>query len=174
MADRPRPGDPHPALQFTTLGHGDYDLNADVPTGGTYVVFHRGSHCKWTRLMLKELDDRIGDFALRGIRVVAVSNEDRAATAALQDAMQLIRLPLGHDLDAATVAADWGLFLREGSAEENATALHWEPAQAWLRPDGTLGAIAVQSCPSLWPDVTNSLRAIDKTMNDVPERGPGA
>ena len=72
MASRLIPGQPHPALRFETLGHGAYDLGQGAPVGGTYLAFHRGSHCKWTRLMLKELDDRIGDFALRGIRIVAI------------------------------------------------------------------------------------------------------
>ena len=174
MASRLIPGQPHPALRFETLGHGAYDLGQGAPVGGTYLAFHRGSHCKWTRLMLKELDDRIGDFALRGIRIVAVSSESREATAALQERMQLIRLPLGYALDPAAVAADWGLYLTEGSREEDAPALHFEPAQAWLRQDGTLGAMAVQSGPSLWPDATNTLRAIDKTMSDFPERGAAA
>lgn len=176
MPDRPIPArlwpaQPHPPLRFDTLGHGGYDLAEGAPLGGTCIAFHRGSHCKWTRIMLKDLDDRIGDFALRGVRVVAVSCESRAATEALHDRMQLVRLPLGYGLDPVAVAAAWGLYLTADSREEGAPALHWEPAQFWLRADGTTGAAAVQSGPSLWPGTTDLLRAIDKTLNDFPERG---
>jgi len=174
MVNRPIPGAPAPALQFATLAHGAYDLAANAPPGGSHVMFHRGSHCKWTRILLKELDDRIGDFALRGIRVVAVSGEDREATEALRERMQIIRLPLGFAADVRATAADWGLYLTEASTEDGAPALHWEPAQAWVREDGTLGALAVQSGPNLWPDVTNTIRAIENTRDKHPERGASA
>lgn len=168
-----RPDHPGPQMRFNTVSHGGYDLATDVPPGGTFLVFHRGGHCKWTRLMLKELDDRIGDFALRGIRVVAVSGETLEASTALNDRMQLIRLPLGYGLDVTATALDWGLHLTNASSEDNAPALHWEPAQFWLRSNGFVGAAAVQTGPCLWPDVTNSIRAIENTMNKFPERGAG-
>lgn len=174
MSSRLLPGVPHPKLQFATLSHGDYDIVADAPAGGTYLVFHRGGHCKWTRLMLKDLDDRIGDFALRGIRVAAVSGDGREAAEALKERMQLVRLPLGFGLNVAGTAAEWGLFTTLGSTEADAPDRHFEPAQAWVRQDGRLGALAVQSGPCLWPEVTNAIRAIEKTMSDFPERGTGA
>lgn len=168
-----KPGTPAPALAFDTVRHGRFELAAGAPVGGTYLAFHRGRHCKWSRLWLKELDDRIGDFALRGLRVVALSGEDLEATTALKEQMQLIRLPMGHSLDIEAVAADWGLCLTRASAEEGAPALHWEPAQAWVRADGRLGLMAVQSGPNLWADATNTIRAIETTMNKYPERGQG-
>ena len=171
MAARLIPGTPAPTLRFATVAHGAYDVAQDAPAGGTYLVFHRGSHCKWSRLMLKELDDRIGDFALRGVRVVAVSSEDETATRALAERMQIIRLPLGFGLETEPVADDWGLYLTANSTEPDAPALHWEPAQAWLRHDGQIGLISVQTGPSLWPDATSALRAIDNTMTKFPELG---
>ncbi|THD76776.1 redoxin domain-containing protein [Thalassobius vesicularis] len=178
MATRLFPGQPVPALRFAVMGHGgadlgQYDVGQDAPPGGTHVVFHRGRHCKWTRLMLKELDDRIGDFAIRGIRVVAVSAEDRDTTARLKDEMQLIRLPLGHSVDATAVAQEWGLFLTRNSTEPDAPALHFEPAQIWVKADGTLGGASVQSLPNFWPDVTQTLRGIENTLKKFPERGAG-
>lgn len=167
------PGSTAPTLGFNTLRHGAFDLSADAPPGGTFLSFFRGGHCKWTRFYLKELDDRIGDFALRGIRVVALSSEGRDATQALVDRMQLIRLPMGYGLDVETTAAAWGLYLTRGATEDDAPALHWEPAQAWIRADGALGAIAVQSGPNLWADMTQTIRGIENTMNKHPERGAG-
>ncbi|SFJ57269.1 redoxin domain-containing protein [Celeribacter neptunius] len=166
------PGAAAPALSFETLAHGTYDLAADAPPGGTFVAFHRGSHCKWTRFMLKELDDRIGDFAIRGLRVVAVGCETREATAALQDRMQLIRLPLGYGLDPEILVKDWGLSLTRDSSEEGAPAIHIEPGQFWVKSDSTIGLSAIQTGPSLWADATNILRAIDNT-GKFPERDQG-
>ena len=173
MSPRLKPGAPAPGLVFETLGHGRYDLGQKAPPGGTWVFFHRGRHCKWNRLALKDLDDRIGDFAIRGIRVVAVSGEDRATTARLQEEMQLIRLPLGHSLNVAAVAADWGLYLTRNSPEEGALPLHWEPAQVWVREDNTIGALSVQSLPGLWPDISAALRGLEQTLKRYPERGAG-
>ncbi|PTQ73534.1 redoxin domain-containing protein [Celeribacter persicus] len=166
------PGKPASALRFTTFRHGICDIAEDAPAGGTLVAFHRGSHCKWSRLQLKELDDRIGDFAIRGLRVFAVGCETQAETAALQERMQLIRLPLGYGLDPETLARDWGLYLTRNSSEEGAASLHIEPAQVWIKADGTIGLASVQSGPNLWPDATNLVRAIDNTMK-FPERGQG-
>jgi hypothetical protein len=160
-----------PALRCKTLRHGTFDLSRDAPVGGTYVFFHRGRHCKWTRLALKDLDDRIGDVAIRGLRVVAVSVDGGEAVHRLQEEMQLIRLPLGHSLDAESVARDWGLYLTRNSTEDQAPPVHWEPAQAWVKADNTLGALSVQTAPNLWPDITQALRGIEDTMNKYPERG---
>ena len=63
-----KPGTKAPDLVCETLKHGTFDAAEAPPPGGTFVAFHRGSHCKWTRMYLKELDDRIGDYALRGVR----------------------------------------------------------------------------------------------------------
>lgn len=171
-AGRLIPGTPAPALRFDTLRHGLCDIREDAPAGGTLVAFHRGPHCKWSRLQLKELDDRIGDFAIRGVRVLAVGCETQADTAALQEKMQLIRLPLGYGLDPESLARDWGLHITRNSSEEGAAPLHIESAQVWVKADGTIGLSTVQSGPSLWPDATNLVRAIDNTMK-FPERGQG-
>jgi len=173
MTQRLTPGGPVPNLTFETLGHGTYDLAQDAPAGGTYVFFHRGRHCKWTRLALKDLDDRIGDFAIRGIRCVAVSADDRDDTAKLQEEMQLIRLPLGYSLDVNETAQAWGLYVTRNSAEPDAPSLHLEPAQAWVKADLMLGGISVQSLPNMWPDITQTLRGIENTLNKFPERGAG-
>jgi hypothetical protein len=165
------PGTVAPALRCETLAHGPFDLARDAPPGGTYVFFHRGRHCKWTRLALKDLDDRIGDFAIRGVRIVAVSADGRDAASRLREQMQLIRLPLGHSLDPSTVAGDWGLYLTQNSTEAEAPPLHWEPAQVWVRADNTIGALSVQSAPNLWPDISQALRGIENTTNKYPERG---
>ena len=178
MSNRLFPGLPVPPVTFPAMGHagadlGLYDLTQDAPPGGTYVVFHRGRHCKWTRRALKELDDRIGDFAIRDIRCVAVSGDNRDATLHLKEEMQLIRLPLGHSVDMEGIAAQWGLYLTRNSTEPDAPALHFEPAQIWVKADGTLGGASIQTLPNLWPDITQTLRGIENPLKKFPERGAG-
>lgn len=164
------PGQVAPDLQFETLGHGHYDVARDAPPGGTLVIFHRGQFCKWSRNALKEIDDRIGDFAIRGLRVVALSADTPETTDLLQKGMQLIRLPLGHSAHLTAVASDWAPYITANATEEGAPERHFEPAQIWVKPDGTVGLCAYQSAPNLWPDATNLLRAIDTTLRH-PARG---
>nr|BAH89760.1 hypothetical protein [uncultured bacterium]BAH89947.1 hypothetical protein [uncultured bacterium]BAH90345.1 hypothetical protein [uncultured bacterium] len=166
------PGTKAPALGFDTVAHGVYEIGAEAPPGGTYLFFARGRHCKWTRMAIKDLDDRIGDFALRAIRVAAVTSLDREAAAQLKDELQIIRLPIGYGLDVLRTAADWGLYVTHQSTEPDAPHLHWEPGQFWVTSDGMVGLAASQSGPNLWADNTNAIRAIENT-GKFPERGRG-
>lgn len=170
MGSRLSIGQVAPPLEFDTLGHGHYVLAEQTGQNGTLVIFHRGRHCKWSRYALKEIDDRIGDFAIRGIRAVAASHEDREATSGLQAQMQLIRLPLGYGLDVAECADAWGLYVTRGSAEPDAPPLNFEPAQFWITGTNRVGVAAIQSGPNLWADATNTIRAIEGAMK-FPERG---
>ena len=173
MVARLVPGIEAPSLRCETVSHGLFDLAVDAPEGGTFIAFPRGRHCKWTRNALKELDDRIGDFAIRGIRLIAASADGRAETERLKEEMQLIRLPLAHSLDVAAIAEAFGLYVTRASSEPDAPALNFEPAQIWVRQDNVIGAVAIQSGPNLWADVTNTLRGIENTMKKFPERGAG-
>ena len=164
------PGQMAPDLRFQTLGHGLYDLARDAPPGGTLVIFHRGQFCKWGRNALKEIDDRIGDFAIRGLRVVALSVDSAETTALLQQGMQLIRLPLGHSANPDAIGSAWAPYITTHSTEDGAPPRHFEPAQIWVKSDGTIGLCAYQSAPNLWPDATSTLRAIDTTLRH-PARG---
>ena len=114
-----------------------------------------------------------GDFAIRGIRLIAASADGRAETERLKEEMQLIRLPLAHSLDVAAIAEAFGLYVTRASSEPDAPALNFEPAQIWVRQDNVIGAVAIQSGPNLWADVTNTLRGIENTMKKFPERGAG-
>lgn len=166
-------GDPAPQLVVETVAHDRFDLSADAPAAGTLVAFHRGRHCKWTRRFIKELDDRIGDFALRGIRVITPSADSAEDAKALVEDMQIIRLPVGYGLDVDATAAGWGLYKTVGSTEPDAPALHLEPALIWVTKEGKIGSVAVASGPNLWSDATNTIRAIENTMNKFPQRGAG-
>ncbi|MGB0905752.1 MAG: redoxin domain-containing protein, partial [Mangrovicoccus sp.] len=129
------PGQLAPMLECDTLAHGRFDLSAEAPAGGTLVVFHHGVACKWDRRKLKELDDRIGDFAIRGLRLIAISADSREETARLQEEMQLIRLPLAFGLPVAELAAEWGIYTGCDPASASGQ-LRFEPAQIWVTQSG--------------------------------------
>lgn len=154
------PSQPAPQLDFETVAHGRYDLLEGAPPAGTFVSIHRGSTCKFARNHVKELDDRIGDFAIRGLRVVALSAESAEATAQLAQEMQIIRLPLGYGADATRLCSEWGIYATKGEGG----VLMPEPAMFWLRQDGSLGLCLTSSAPQLRPDTTTVLRAIDAVM----------
>ena len=166
------PGFQAPALSVETVAHGRFDLAENVPPGGTLVVFYRGLHCPICRTQLKELDDRIGDFAIRGVQLVAISGDTPERAANLVDEMQIIRLPVGHSLPMPAARDDWGLFIstaREGTDEP---ALFSEPGHFWVRADGTVSFSVVHSLPFMRPTADQILKALDFTLTKgFPPRG---
>lgn len=166
------PGQHAPALGFDTVAHGRYDLAGSTRGNGTLLVFYRGAHCPICRAQLKELDDQIGDFAIRGVGVVAVSGDTRERAKETVDAMQIVRLPVGYGLSARTARDDWGLYVsmaREGTEEPDFSN---EPGHFWIASDGTVVFALVQSLPQIRPAASAILRAIDKITRDgSPPRG---
>lgn len=168
----PVPGSPAPALKVDTIAHGIYDLSQDAPPGGTLVAFYRGEHCPLCKAQLKELDDRIGDFAIRGVRLLALSGDTKDRAVALAEDMQIIRLPIGFGLDMRAAREDWGLFLsnaREGSKEPPVFS---EPGLFWVQQDGSVSFSVLHSLPFMRPSSDQVLKAIDFTLSKgFPPRG---
>lgn len=166
------PGSIAPDLKADTIAHGIYDLSQDVPPGGTLLVFYRGLHCPLCKAQLKELDDRIGDFAIRGVRLLALSGDTRERAVKLAEEMQVIRLPIGFGLEMHTARDDWGLFLstaREGTEEP---PLFSEPGLFWVRQDGTVSFSVLHSLPFMRPTANQILKTIDFTLSKgFPPRG---
>lgn len=159
------PGSPAPTLRIETVAHGAYDLAQYAPPGGTLLAFYRGAHCPLCRSQLKELDDRIGDFAIRGVRLLALSGDVRERAAQLAEEMQIIRLPIGFGLDLRVARDDWGLFLstaREGTEEPE---IFSEPGLFWVRQDGTVSFSVLHSLPFMRPTADQILKAIDFTLS---------
>jgi peroxiredoxin len=66
-----------PGLTAPLVGGGTFDLAAERPDRFTLVVFYRGFHCPICKLQLEELERRLGDFAQRGVGVIALSSDSR-------------------------------------------------------------------------------------------------
>ncbi|GAB4362619.1 MAG: peroxiredoxin-like family protein [Oricola sp.] len=166
------PGQKAPALAFDTVAHGRYELGASAVGNGTLLVFYRGGHCPICRAQLKELDDQIGDFAIRGIEIAALSGDSRERAKETVETMQIIRLPVGYGLDIRRARDDWGLFVstaREGTDEPR---FFNEPGHFWIAGDGTVVFSVIQSLPQIRPSANAILRAIDKiAASGAPPRG---
>ena len=158
----PAPSQPAPQMTFDTIGHGVLDPVARPVANGTLVAFFRHGGCRISRYHLKDLDDMIGDFAIRGTMLIAASADSAQNLRAMAREMQIARLPIAHSLDLARARAEWGLHLSRAAEGEQAPAVFAEPAHFWLRGDGTIGLSAVCSTPHLLPEVKQLLRAVEK------------
>ena len=170
-----RPRRPVPELSVPTVGGGRWSLAAQTPQHFTLIVFYRGLHCPVCRTYLTELNRLHGDFAARGVAVIAVSGDsaERAAQAA-QD-WNLANLTIGHDL-AIDKAREWGLHVSTSRGRTSLgidePALFSEPGLFLVRQDGTLYFAAVQTMPFSRPHFSEILGAIDFVLkHDYPARG---
>lgn len=164
-----------PALTVPLVGGGTFDLAAERPERFTLVVFYRGLHCPICKTQLEELERRLGDFAQRGVGVIALSSDsrERAERAKAEWAIPTLRVGYGVDLDTAR---NWGLYISSGrrmtSMGVEEPALFSEPGLFLVRPDGTLYFASVQTMPFARPRFVDVLAALDYVIaNDYPARG---
>lgn len=171
----PIPRQPVPALSVPTLSHGPYDVTTDAPDRFGLVVFYRGLHCPICHKYLLELGRLLPEFAQRGVKVLALSTDDRDRAQAMSDKLNAPDLRVGHDLPLE-VARSWGLSI---SASRGATsigieepALFAEPGVFIVRPDATLYYAAVQTMPFARPHFDELIAALDFAIaKNYPARG---
>jgi peroxiredoxin len=169
------PRQPVPALRVPTLTHGSFDLAADAAHRFTMVVFYRGLHCPICLKYLLELGRLQADFEQRGVKLIAVSSDNRERAQAMADKLDAPGLRMGHDLALAN-AREWGLYISTSRGKTSIgidePALFSEPGVFIVRPDGTLYYGAVQTMPFARPHFDELLAAIDFAIaKDYPARG---
>ena len=156
------PGTSVPPLRLETVGGPCWRLSDQKPRHFTLLLFHRGGACPACRALLTRLEDRIDDFTRRGVRVLAVSAEDRASAEACADSLGIDKLTLCWGLDPCQAGA-WGL---AGCSEKGGAV---EPAVCLVRPDGRLAAATGDGSAfgsTLDPD--GLLAAIDSLLDRRP------
>ena len=169
------PRQPVPPLQVPTLAHGPFSLADDAAPNFTLVVFYRGLHCPVCQKYLLELGRLQPEFEKRGVKVIALSSDDRERTQAMADKLNAPDLRMGFGLGLANARA-WGLYV---SASRGTTsigieepALFSEPGVFIVRPDGTLYYATVQTMPFARPHFDELLGAIDFALTkNYPARG---
>jgi peroxiredoxin len=127
-------GDAFPKLDVPAVGGGTIALPAALAGSWGVILIYRGAWCPFCNAQLagfaaeKEALDRLG------VKVVALSVDDEATSAATK-AKHHLQFAVGHSADADAVAAATGAFV-------NASPHFLQPAGFILGPDGTVKAAA--------------------------------
>ena len=164
-----------PALNVPTLAHGDFKLADDAAPNFTMVVFYRGLHCPICLKYLLELSRLQPEFEKRGVKVIAVSSDQRERAQAMADKLKAPDLRMAYDFGLPS-ARDWGLYISTSRGKTSTgieePALFSEPGVFLVRPDGTLYWGTVQTMPFARPHFDEMLGAIDFALaNNYPGRG---
>ena len=121
------PGDRFPVLTISTTD--DQTLTIPDAFAGDFgvVLFYRGSWCPYCNAQLRAFERAGHGLAEAGIRVAALSVDDKNTTAALVAKHQLT-FPVGYGADAEAVAALTGAFVNPDPAYLQSTGFVLDPA----------------------------------------------
>lgn len=123
-------GQTFPELQIPAVGGGTISLPGDLAGSFGVVLIYRGSWCPYCNAQLASFSRAADAFADLGIKVVALSVDDEAASTAFVDKLGL-RFPVGHSADADNVAAATGAYT-------NPDPHHLQSTGFILAPDGSV------------------------------------
>jgi peroxiredoxin len=159
-----------PPLQFNLVDGETWRLSDAKPANFQMIVAYRGLHCPVCKTYLAELESKLGEFAKRGVDVVAVSMDGRDRAEKAKTEWGLKNLKLGYELPAGN-AREWDLYIskaiRDGEPSEFS-----EPGLFLVKPDGSLFYASRTSAPWGRPPLDQILRGIDvATERKMPARG---
>jgi peroxiredoxin len=121
------PGDPFPRLTITTTDEQTLTLPDALAGDFGVVLLYRGSWCPYCNAQLRAFQRASQTLAEAGIRVAALSVDDKATTAALVARHQLT-FPVGYGADAHAVAALTGAFVNQDPVYLQSTGFVLDPA----------------------------------------------
>ena len=164
-----------PDLALPTLDHGDFDLSSDGSERGTVICFYRGLHCPLCANYLTELEKKVGDFAERGVKTIAVSSDGEERTRAMADKIGASKLRFGYNLSLPK-AKEWGLYISTSRGKTSIgieePTLFSEPGLFMVTPEQSLYYGSVQTMPFVRPHFSELVGALDFAItNDYPARG---
>ena len=133
---RLRNGQPFPPLEVPAVGGGTISLPDDLAGSYGVVLIYRGSWCPYCNAQLVAFSRALDALTELGVKVVALSVDDKDTSAALA-AKHKLRLPVGHSADACKVAAATGAYFNDDPRYLQSTGFV-------LAPDGTV-LVAVYS-----------------------------
>ena len=120
-------GDPFPRLTITTADGQALTLPDAFAGDFAVVLFYRGAWCPYCNGQLRAFERASQTLADNGIRVVALSVDDKETTAALVDKHKLT-FPVGYGADAPAVAALTGAFVNPDPVYLQSTDFVLDPA----------------------------------------------
>jgi peroxiredoxin len=121
------PGDQFPKLTITTTD--DQTLTLPDAFAGDFavVLLYRGAWCPYCNAQLRAFERAGSALGGNGIRVAALSVDDKDTTAALV-AKHKLSFPVGYGADAAAVAALTGAFVNPDPVYLQSTGFVLDPA----------------------------------------------
>ena len=125
-------GDAFPKLTVPAVGGGQIALPDAFAGAWGVVIVYRGAWCPFCNAQLAGFAAEKDALDGLGVRVVALSVDDEATSAATA-AKNHLQFPVGHSADADAVRAATGAFV-------NPTPHYLQPAGFVLGPDGTVKA----------------------------------
>jgi peroxiredoxin len=120
------PGDPFPRLSISTAGGQSLAIPDAFAGDFAVVLFYRGSWCPYCNAQLRAFERASQTLADNGIRVVALSVDDKETTAALAAKLKLT-FPIGYGADAEAVATATGAFVNPGPVYLQSTGFVLDP-----------------------------------------------
>jgi peroxiredoxin len=121
------PGDQFPKLTITTTDGQALTLPDAFADDFAVVLLYRGAWCPYCNAQLRAFERASQELAEAGIRVAALSVDDKDTTAALVAKHQLT-FPVGYGADAQAVAAVTGAFVNPDPVFLQSTGFVLDPA----------------------------------------------
>ena len=121
------PGDPFPKLTISTTDGQTVAIPDDLAGDFAVVLFYRGSWCPYCNAQLRAFERAGEALADAGVRVVALSVDDKETTTALVEKPKL-SFPVGYGADAAAIAALTGAFVNPDPMYLQSTGFVLDPA----------------------------------------------
>jgi len=122
-----KPGDPFPQLTIGTTDGQSLALPGAFVGGFAVVLLYRGAWCPYCNAQLSAFERAGQALADAGIRVAAISSDDKETAAALV-ARDRLTFSVGYGADAEAVAAITGAFVNPGPAYLQSTGFVLDPA----------------------------------------------
>lgn len=129
-----------PTLTLDAVGGGSISLPGDLAGSFGVVLIYRGSWCPFCNAQLAAFSRAADTFAELGIKVVALSVDDEATSAALVDKHHL-GFPVAHSADADQVAAAVGSYTNDDPHYLQSTGFVLAPDSTLLTAVYSSGAI---------------------------------
>jgi peroxiredoxin len=121
------PGDPFPRLTISTTDGQALTVPDAFAGDFAVVLFYRGAWCPYCNTQLRAFERASQALADAGIRVAALSVDDKETTAALVTKHKLT-FPVGYGADAEAVAALTGAFVNPDPVYLQSTGFVLDPA----------------------------------------------
>jgi peroxiredoxin len=122
-----RNGDTFPSFTVDAVGGGTISLPGDLAGSFGAVLLYRGAWCPYCNAQLAGFSRAAGKFSELGIKVVALSVDDVATSAALVEKHGL-GFPVGYGADADKVAAATGAYTNDNPRYLQSTGFVLDPS----------------------------------------------